>query len=156
MKSARNGGFQGENSFYCFSVVFRQVPWGSAVARCAHMPIILRIAPILDHPTNTRRFETTETSGIGEWGGKAKTRGPKVPEVRKRVDLRGNALLLVFRGHPPGPASFHGGLMFLRSCSPWFLGESSSSADVDCAHCPFSSLLYAAPHQYRRFETTEK
>ena len=51
------------------SVRFRGLPPGSAVIRCARISIFLLIAPILHRPTNTRRFETTETLGIvGGWG----------------------------------------------------------------------------------------
>ena len=41
---------------------------GSAVFRCAYMPLVLLVAPIFDQPTNTKRFETAATLRIGQWG----------------------------------------------------------------------------------------
>ena len=70
---------------YCPSVGVpqaRQVPWGPARFRSGPLcQMAFLLAPTFHAPTNTRRFETADTLGIGEWGG---TRGAKAQKPRKK------------------------------------------------------------------------
>ena len=60
-------------------------PGGSALVRCAHMPIVLLTAPIVDQPSNTRLGETAETLGIGKWDGA----GGEREEIKRRRVKKG-------------------------------------------------------------------
>ena len=64
-----------------------QVPLGSAVARCEHVPVVHSHHSCIPRPTNTRSFEAAETSGIGRAGnGRTTTHGGDNP---READLMG-------------------------------------------------------------------
>ena len=137
-KTREKGGFEGIiPTFWCpagslqvpwGSFRFRGVPPGSAVAHFACLPIVhgsvgRRLvprwpiapdgffrAPIPRPPTDTRRFETAETLGFG-YGRNGKTRGSQAQKPRQIGGcgfVGNNALLLVFRQGPWGPARLRG------------------------------------------------
>ena len=123
-QTRKTGGIQEKMTPCWCPAGFRQVPWGSASFSGGPLrPMAFLLAPIFQPPSNTRRFETAETWGIGAGGRRGQSdRIENAKTALKRCISGRNSPLLVFRGEPPG------------------------SAVVHCANWHFSSLLYSTRH----------
>ena len=93
-------------------LVLRGVPWGSAVVRCARLPIIHSHGPLC-HPSYKwgGRFETTEKLGIGRGMRREGSEKRKSGETRKKGGFEGEIdpfeCSAGFRGCPLCPSSHY-------------------------------------------------